>query len=426
MADDVDRVVEADIATFRPGSAPPFAAIRARGLARRRRRRRATAVAAVLTPVLSAATALAAVTAGGLLRPPGTGPDADRPTPSTTVTPAPAGGEHVVAMRDRGTLVVLPAANVTGPALHTYGGGPVPRTVAAAGDGATFYVAESGPVCTATIFRLTAAGTEKVADVDLDVHSLAVSRDGRSLAYVGQRPTADAREVAAAARAGAPVPCRGETLLRVRDLGTGTERTWPRPSGRRGNHDDVHGPIHGLTWSPDGRHLAAYDALNSAVVELDIAARSPWAAAVLPHPVPPLPDSPPGERCTATGPEYLPDGELTALVKCVPRTRTSRTEWFVRTRLAMYDPATRRTGRTIIAFPADVIPTWVTLDARGTRAFVGGVFRGAYESIPPIGPGDVAGLDGLFTGARVVYRWTAGGALGEIARGAGAPDRIWW
>jgi hypothetical protein len=131
-------------------------------------------------------------------------------------------------------------------------------------------------------------------DAHGEVPALEVSPDGRTLAFV--------RESGPASKDYPDMPCASRSLV-LRDLGTGTERSW--------SADD--GSIWGLTWSADSRRLAytfngCCGDYSPDVHDLDIAAAPGAAYDVLSPPVP-------TDGCTNDTPVFAGQ-TLLLLVKC--------------------------------------------------------------------------------------------------------------
>jgi hypothetical protein len=354
------------------------------GILRRRARRRLTRWAQPIGAV--AATAAVVGIVAVVARAPHTGPVAPAGhVPSRVVTVR--GVSATVAemdVVDAGDLAGKPVARMSAPA-----GRDGLSAIAAVGDDSTFYAAwTSVDACRTGLYRFSAPSGEsaRVLDVKGLVTGLAVSPDGRRIAY--------------SMWADGPGPsfCGGDYELHVRDLASGQERVWT--AGDLRNYGIV-----GLAWSPDGRYLAfAYG--DQEVHRVDTTA----APAALPalH-LDPLLDRAhldengvptiPGSTCLSATPAYLPTGELIAAYHCVD----NQTLVVEPIRLVVLDPVTGRPGRTLFAYPAGTNPRWLTLDPTGAHGLLG-VARTS------------DGGDTL-----EVYRWDAGSAPrlvpnGDVAR----------
>ncbi|HEU0131591.1 MAG TPA: hypothetical protein VFQ85_11450 [Mycobacteriales bacterium] len=256
------------------------------------------------------------------------------------------------------------------------------RAVASVGDDRTYYAAWANlDECRSRLYRLSApsGGSAPVLDLAGDVTGLAVSPDGRRIAY---SIWADGPDESI---------CGGTHELHVRDLASGRDQVWPVTGDLR-NYSVVD-----LTWSPDGRYIAfAYG--DQFVHRIDTTAA--------PTPLPSLPvdfrvDRPnldesgvplhPGTTCYSATPAYLPTGELVAAYHCVDH-QSLREEPI---RLVVLDPVTGRPGRTLFAYPVGAQPQWLTFDPTGAHALLG---------VTTPTPGD--GPDRY-----QVYRWDAGTGL---------------
>ena len=220
------RAGSADFAASVKPAAP--AAIRARGNRRRRRQALTAAALAFAIAVGGAGTAYASLGRSGLAAAPVTGRGPSAP-PSG---PGGAGRPGIVAVTDRGALVVLDP--LTGIARKILVRGDVlPGTVSVSPDGRTVYFA-AGHGCTGMIESVPTAGG-RVSVIAPGVRP-AVSPDGTRLAFVR-------------------TPCRPSATVAspevvVRDLAGGGETVLPaasRPSSA--------GMVAELSWSPDGRRL---------------------------------------------------------------------------------------------------------------------------------------------------------------------------
>lgn len=313
----------------------------------------------------------------------------------------PAGGvpRHVVAVRHVPTdafevavvraddLAGRPVARMSAPTDRT-----TLRAVAAVGDDRTFYAAWSGiDECRGRLYRLSAPSGDStpVLDVAGDVTGLAVSPDGRRIAY---SMWADGP--------GESI-CGGTHEIHVRDLASGQERVWATPGALR-----IYSIV-GLVWSPDGRYVA-FGYGDQEVHRID--------TTTAPVALPSLPPDPlitnvdengvpaAGTTCLTATPAYLPTGELVAAYHCVDnRTRAAEP-----TRLVVLDPVTRRPGRTLLPYPAGTQPRWLALDPTGTHALLG--------VATPSADGDTA----------QVYRWDAGTAPRRVLDGDAARWPIAW
>jgi hypothetical protein len=309
----------------------------------------------------------------------------------------PAGGvpRYVVTARPLSAraaeVVVVDADDLAGQPVARMGpptDRDVLRVFAAAGDDHTFYAAwASADTCRSAVYRLAApsGGTTRALDVAGDVTGLAVSPDGRRIAY------------AMWADGPAESFCGGTHEIHVRDLASGRERVWAVPSAADLR---IHSIV-GLVWSPDGRYVAfAY--ADRAVHRIDTTA----AAGALPS-LPPDPQvtgvdesglPPAGTTCYTATPAYLPTGELVAAYHCAD----NRTQVAEPLRLVVLDPVTRHPGRTLFALPARSQARWVAFDRSGRHAFLGLVEPAAGQD-PEEAP-------------RTIRRWD-GGELRKVAEG---------
>jgi dipeptidyl aminopeptidase/acylaminoacyl peptidase len=287
-----------------------------------------------------------------------------RPPDSDPVVPAGGAPSRVVTVRhvsaDAFEVAVLGADDLAGRPVARMGApanlGTL-RAVAAVGDDRTFYAAwTSLDDCRGRLYRLVApsGASPPVLDVAGDVTGLAVSPDGRRIAY------------AMWADGPGESICGGTHEIHVRDLASGQERVWAtRSAGDLRIYSIV-----GLAWSPDGRYVA-FGLGDQEVHRIDTTAAPVTIPSLPPDPFVTNVDEsglpPAGTTCYTATPAYLPTGELVAAYRCVDN-RTLAAE---RARLVVLDPVTRRPGRTLLTYPAGTEPRWLALDPTGAHALLG-------------------------------------------------------
>jgi hypothetical protein len=308
---------------------------------------------------------------------------------------------HVVAVRDPLQVVVLDAGRLTGEPVaalpRSYG---LPRAVATGHDDRTFYAAlDSGDSrqCAGAVYRLTTGGdVTRVFGVAGFLSGLAVSPDGRRIAYAAELHKADVPP---------PSSCGGEQVVRVRDLGSGAERTL---ATTRGN---VRGAIlEHLTWSPDGRYVA-YAVGDQAVHRVEVDA-APVVVPALPTPAAVdrsrLDESglpPAGTTCVASAPAYLPTGELAVAYRCTD----DRSLAVQSMRLVVFDPVTQAPGRVLLTLDTSVVVRWVAFDPTGRHAYLGLLERRAESA----------------EGVSTVRRWDGGALTPPLLEGRPAGPLSW-
>ncbi len=220
------RAGSADFAAAVTPAAPD--AIRARGNRRRRRQALAAAVLAFAVAAGGASTAYASLGRSGQ-----TAPAAGRASPAASSVQGGGGRPDIVAVTNRGALVVLdPLTGIARKILVR--DGVLPGIVSVSPGGRTvFFATRHG--CEGTIESVPAAGGR--ASVIAPGAMPAVSPDGTRVAFV-RRPSG----------CGQPGSATGSPEVVVRDLASGRETVL-----RAGSHPA--GSVPELSWSPDGRRL---------------------------------------------------------------------------------------------------------------------------------------------------------------------------
>lgn len=243
------RLADALRAAGTPGTPTPAGrdAVLAAAAARRRTRTGATLAVAASVVVALGAFAVLRDDPTSEVR---TVPPVDAPTtdvPRTTLAPSttavPTEPETVVAVSDRGAVVVLETAS--GKVMRTLaprGSADGATTLARTPDGAWLYYA-NGMGCgqVASVYRVQTDGTgtpERVATGTAP----AVSPDGARLAYAAPNP-ADPRDPTAV--------CHNTVVVRI--LADGTERRFLPTDDT--NSFTAYGQISAIDWAPDGRRL---------------------------------------------------------------------------------------------------------------------------------------------------------------------------
>jgi peptidyl-prolyl cis-trans isomerase B (cyclophilin B) len=238
------------------------------------RRRRLAAVAAPVVAVVAAAVVVVPALLAGQ---DGGGQQLIEPAP------APAAPARFAARSDgRAGLY----ATSTGERLRDLGPAVA---VAATSDGAWISDADG---CRSTLSYTKGAVSAERA-VPGFVGAMAVSPDGRTLAYSDARPSADDDSS----------PC-GSAALVLLDVATGTERRWPA--------GEASGGIDSLAWSADGKHLAFQrtQCCDATTTVHDL------VVATTPKPVPEVPVPAGQERdCEVVLPAYQGD-QLVAVRRC--------------------------------------------------------------------------------------------------------------
>lgn len=261
--------------------------------------------------------------------------------------PAGGGPARLGVLLENGRAVIVARTDPGGPPLAQtppeYGevGG------ISTADGETFYLsAATKGTCESVVFTMTADGrVTKLFDVAGGVTALAVSPDGRRLAY--------SAAVRRNERQGFP-GCGIIADVHVRDLATTSEKVWVGYLGVM--------PPRQMAWSADGRFLAYDDVVTVSRIDT--------AAPVTRRPKPFLDDVPNpygGGRCSPRSPAYLPTGELVVLVDC----ENAGTDDPTTSRAVVVDPATGRLGRVLFRLPNKLQSHWLTFDRTGENALVG-------------------------------------------------------
>jgi hypothetical protein len=311
-------------------------------IVRRRERRRVTRLT---QPAIALAATVALVGASVLVT---------RSSERHTVAVS-GGPRRLIALRSFGSYadgshrtdaVVLDSAGLTGPpVLHITNDTYDLRAVTAAGDGRTFYgtgVPRGLSGCRLALLRIDPeVGTTPIGWVSGWQPSVAVSRDGRQLAY--------------ASRLADPESCSetNTVAVSVRDLATGAERTWTGPTeGTRTPSE--------LTWSPDGRTLAYEWGLTVGTLDT----RQPGTAISPPRDRLDFSHSPKGALCSAETPAYLPTGELVVGWRCVGGGVSLQD-------VRVFDARRQLAGRLLFRLPTSAGPTWLALDPTGRYALAG-------------------------------------------------------
>jgi hypothetical protein len=267
------------------------------------------------------------------------GPVTTPPAPPTTAGPdptattvAPGGAKPPAAMPATfvaaahapgrsGAMRLAVVSRATGkvvrylePASHQ----SIPSDLVVSADRTTVWFAYGGCVSERGVFRVAVRGgaiTKVVAD---GAEELAVSHDGRKLAYISSG-------------CGARGP-HGDVV--VRDLASGAERRWPTSSGGPVGQLSLQQP---LAWSPDGRYLAVVvgDADQRQQVRLVDTTR---AGSLAGAPLVRVPD----RGCWFTNAAYQPgSGRLAVVEEChLPATGGGQVP--SRSRLLFFDPSSRR------------------------------------------------------------------------------------
>jgi hypothetical protein len=310
---------------------------------RRRGRQHYTRLAAGTLAVVVLAAGGIALGVGGLDRTGPQPPVATQPGPATIppTTPEPGGTATTVAPGSARPPAAMPATFVaavhdpgrsgsmrlavvsraTGkavrylePASHQ----SIPSDLAVSTDRTTVWFAYGGCVPERGVFRVAVRGGAVAKVIADGAEELAVSQDGRKLAYIstgcGTRGS------------------QGDVV--VRDLASGAERRWPTSSGGPVGQLSLQQP---LAWSPDGRHLAVVvgDVDQRQQVRLVDTTRVGSLAGA---PIVRVPDS----GCWFTNVAYQPRSGRLAVVEECHVASAAGGQVLARSRLLFFDPSSRR------------------------------------------------------------------------------------
>jgi hypothetical protein len=255
---------------------------------------------------------------------PGPGGTATTVAPGSEKPPAAMPATFVAAVHDpgrSGSMRLAVVSRATGevvrylePASHL----SMPSDLVVSADRTTVWFAYGGCVPERGVFRVAVRGgaiTKVVAD---GAEELAVSDDGRKLAYVSTGCGARGSQ--------------GDVV--VRDLASGAERRWPTSSGGPVGQLSLQQP---LAWSPDGRHLAVVvgDVDQRQQVRLVDTTR---AGSLAGAPIVRVPD----RDCWFTNVAYQPRGGRLAVVEECHVAGAGGGQVLARSRLLFFDPSSRR------------------------------------------------------------------------------------
>ena len=312
----------------------------------RRSRRRLHRWSAASAGLIATITVVGVIALSGVTAPP----------PPTAPPTGPAGAEP---KRFAAVVDGLPGVYLTRTGANVFGVSGDERSigaVAAYGDGERFIVSSSAfGRCESTIryveekdLSSTSGDVKGGSLVGGRITDMAVSPDGTRLAYVLDTDLPGGEGC-------------GTTVLRVRDLRTGIERTWT--DGMEGMDETF---VKWLSWSPDSRHLAynadiCCDGAQGFRI-LDVTADT---ASFLVQPLrgASVPDPLGVGHCRLVAPAYRgTSGDLTAVRSCV---RTEETFEVV-----VVDPATGKVLDSLFTLEGPAQVHKVEFDASGRRALV--------------------------------------------------------